>query len=379
MVLNYTQMRKLIIRSGILLVFITTLALQSYSQITVSKVENNNIGSTISGFYYSLPQTVLKIDIAYEKLQSIKGPLSDYTNEFLGEMDYITSGKVEYNPMEVSVTSIQDPDPNQLYFVQFPAERTKDAKPNSFILSDMGGILAYNTEVSDNLNTSNIRSDQTIIFKEGETNFPYMSQYNKQKKIDTVVRTINIDTITINRFLFNTTWVDKNARDKANDAAVQIEKIRESRYNLISGYQEVNYGSSIIYMDQQLQEMENKYLELFLGKTIRTIEKRTIYFIPNKNNKSEELMKFTDGSSVVIRLVPDNTSNKISNNNGPLTNSMYYRVPSSADITISSNNINLFTGRLVINQFGHISSAPLENTKLQFDYKSGNLINISRD
>ena len=372
-------MGKLYIRSTILLVLFTLFLLQGFSQVTVTKVENKNINTASIGFYYSLPQTILKIDIVYEKIQYLKGPLSEYTNEFLGEKDYITSDKTEYNPIDVNVTSIQEADANELYFVQFPTEKAKDAQSNSFILSNIGGLLAYNTNVSIETSLPTLSSDQTLIFKEGEATFPYMSQYNKQKKIDTIIRTINIDTVVINRFLFNTSWVDKSASDKAKEAALQIEKIRESRYHLISGYQEVNYGSSIIYMDQQLQNMENRYLELFLGRNLRTIEKRTIYFTPENNNKNSELIKFNDGKSIVISVDPDNISGTINKVSGSITNSVFYRIPSTADITISSSNINLFNGRFVINQYGVVSSVPLLNTKLQFDAQSGNLIKMTRD
>ena len=64
-------MRKLYIHSTFLLVFFTSVVLQSFGQITVTKVENKNINPSSIGFYYSLPQTVLKIDIVYEKIQQL--------------------------------------------------------------------------------------------------------------------------------------------------------------------------------------------------------------------------------------------------------------------------------------------------------------------
>ena len=372
-------MRKLYIHSTFLLVFFTSVVLQSFGQITVTKVENKNINPSSIGFYYSLPQTVLKIDIVYEKIQQLKGPLSSYTNEYLGVADFINSDKIEYNPIDVDVSTYQESDANQLYFVQFPTEKLKDAKESSFLLSNIGGLLAYNTELAKVSQVDIISSDQTFIFREGDNTFPYMSQYNKRKKVDTIIRTINIDTVVINRFLFNTSWIDKSASDKAKDAAMQIERIRESRYNLISGYQEINYGSSIVYMDQQLKKMETQYLELFLGRNLKTIEKRTIYFVPGNNNKNAELINFTDGRSVVIRITPEDISGNISESSGSKINNIFYRIPASADITISSGNINFFTGRFVVNQYGAVSSVPLANTKLQFDGQTGNLINMVKE
>ena len=371
-------MKKLNSRLFILLAFLMAILFQGYSQITVTKIENKNINSSQEGFIYSLPQTVFKIDIVYEKTMKIKGPLSDFTDEYLGATDYISSDAIAYNLINAGISTFQEADPDQFYHVKYPIERAKDAKTTSFSLSDIGSLLAYNTNAQNIRQTVEVVNDQTIIFKEGDDLFPYMSQYNKQKKTDTIIRTINIDTVTINRFLFKSSWIDKTVSEKAREAALQIEKIREGRYHLISGYQEVNYGSSIIYMDKQLQKLESQYLELFLGRELKTIETQSFYYLPDKNKKVDELMRFNDGKLVNIKL----TSNNISNNLPDVitsNNSVYYRIPASVTVTISSENKDFFSGRYLINQLGVVSSVPLEGTKLQFDAETGNLISILRE
>ncbi len=365
------------ISSTLLLVF-SLIIMGTQAQITVSKVENSNKSSS-NGFYYSLSQTVFKIGIVYEKIQFVKGPFSSYAKEYLGVTDIITSDKIEYNLIKVNATSTTESDANQIYNIQFPSERAKDSKSNTFILSDIGGLLTYNTDPVTSSSNSIKTIDQTFIFKEGNENFPYLSQYNKSKRTDTVVRTINIDTTVINRFLFKTSWVDKSKDEKAKEAALFIEKIRESRYNLITGYQEVNYGSSIIYMDEQLQSMEKQYLELFTGKTIKTVEKRTVYFIPEKSNNSTELLKLNDGKSIVARINPLDKIGDLDNVASSVINSVYYRIPVTAELVISSGNVNFFNERFLINQLGIITTAPLDNTELQFDTETGNLIMITRD
>lgn len=372
-------MKKLNIRLIVLITLLTAFLFQGYSQITVTKIEDRNVNTSHDGFIYALPQTVFKIDVVYEKIQKLEGPLAKYTDEYLGATDYITSDETEYNLTVVNVSIFQESDPGQLYYVQYPLERAKDEKTTSFCLSNIGGLLAYNTDAQNIAQTMEVVVDQTFIFKEGDIAFPYMSQYNKQKKTDTIIRTINIDTITINRFLFKTSWVDKSISEKAREAALQIEKIRESRYHLISGYQEVNYGSSMIYMDRQMQKLENQYLVLFLGREIKTIEKQTFYYVPGKNKKGGELMRFDDGKTVNIVVIPDNTSDKLPEIPTSKLNSIYYRIPASAVVTISSGNKNFFSGRFLVNQLGVVSSIPLGNTKLQFDAKTGNITNIIRE
>ena len=366
-------------KSTILLFTLLVISLSGNSQITVTKIEKKNVSATNDGFVYSLPKTVFKIDIVYEKIEEIAGPLADYTTEYLGVNNYISSSKTEYFVKNVDVSSYNVSDPNQLYFVQYPIERSKDENVTSFSLSDIGGLLAYNAEPINKKQKADVITDQTFIFESGDKDFSYMSQYNRQKKIDTIIRTINIDTVTINRFLFKSSWIDKSIDDKAKDAALEIEKIRESRYHLMSGYQEVNYGNSIIFMNNQLQKLENSYLELFLGKKIVSVDSKTLYFDPSKVKKGDELIKFADGSSVVIKIIPDNISNALPEAPSYKSNAIYYRIPASVDVTVSCKNEVFFNGKFVVNQLGSISTAPLHNTKLQFNEKTGNLTSIIRE
>lgn len=372
-------MKKFNIRIIVLSILFTTILFHGFGQITVTKIEQRNVSSSTEGFIYTLPQTVFKIDVVYEKIQELKGPLMQYTKEYLGATDYISSDNTEYNIVDVDVSTFQESDPGQLYYVQYPVERMKDEKKTSFILSEIGGLLAYNTQPQITNSSPQIATDQTFIFEEGNSTFPYMSHYNKQKKTDTVLRVINIDTVTINRFLFKSSWVDKSNDDKARDAALQVDQIRESRYNLISGYQEVNYGTSIIYMDRQMQKMEDKYLELFLGRTVKTYGKQTLYFVPVKNRKNSELLSFDDGTSITIQLDLGANADKLSDATSSGSNRIYYRIPASANVSISSGNDNYYSGRLLVNQLGVISTAPLNNTKLQFDGVTGNMLSIIRE
>lgn len=51
---------------------------------------------------------------------------------------------------------------------------------------------------------------------------------------------------------------------KAREAADMISRIRESRFNLITGYQETNFSRETMeYMDKNLQRMLQDYISLF--------------------------------------------------------------------------------------------------------------------
>lgn len=351
----------------------------AFSQFSIKKVEDQNTNTTQDGFYYALPQTVLKIDLVIEKVTRKKGPLSEFTQEYLGTSDYINSNGVSYRLIQAMVHQITEADPEQVYYVQFPAARPKDAKPMGFSLSPIGTLVAFDAESLQSATNAETDIQQTIIVADEEEGFNYFADYNRMKKIDTVIRKITIDTVTIDRFLFKTSWVDKSKKEKANEAAMQIAKIREGRFNLITGYQEVNYGESMKYMDQQLNRLEQEYLELFLGKELKTIEKQTVYFTPSKENSTKVLVKGSDGSAIEIKATSSGTTAKLAENPLAKQDNIFYRIPESALIEIKQNGTVHYRESILINQLGVVAAAPLNKTRLQFDPNTGSLIKIIRE
>ncbi len=364
------------------LLFLVILLLSStsaFSQFIITRVQDQNVNTSQDGFYYALPQTVLKINLVIEKVQKQKGPLAEFTQEYLGTSDYISSNSVSHRLINVVVDQLAEADPEQIYYVQFPSDRPKDAKPLGFSLTAFGTLEAFDVEPGAKVITTGTDIHQTIIVSEGEDDFNYFADYNRMKKVDTIIRKITIDTVTIDRFLFKTSWVDKSLKEKANEAAMQIAKIREARFNLITGYQEVNYGESMKYMNQQLNILEKKYLELFLGKESKTIENQTVYFTPTKENNTKILFKGIDGSAVEIKVTPSGTTSKLAENPLAKQDNIFYRIPETVLLEITQNGTVHYRNSTSINQMGVVAAAPLNDTQLQFDRNTGSLIKIIRE
>ena len=116
----------------------------SYGQFITTRVIDNTINTSQEGFYYSLPLTVLKIDLVYEKVKQQPGPLADYAENYLGTTEYIKSNSKIHKLLNVSIEPVYEPDPNQIYYVQFPLEKSKDEKGTAFYLSELGSLHSYN-------------------------------------------------------------------------------------------------------------------------------------------------------------------------------------------------------------------------------------------
>lgn len=349
------------------------------AQIRVSRVTDQNTNVTQDGFYYALPQTVLKIDLVYEEIRKIKGPLSNYTENYLGTSEYIRSNATEYRILDVKVSNRIEADPDQLYYVQFPAEKGKDEKAVAFHLSSVGTLLAVDADGVSQNQTSTPAVDQTIIVMEGDDDFRTAADYHRKRKVDTITRKITIDTVNINRFIFKTSWVDKSAEDKADEAAMRIQTIREGRFNLLTGYQEVNYGESMKYMDKELQKMEQEYMELFLGKTVKTVQTQTVYVTPKKGVGNMKVLEFGDGSSLNLSITPKGAISKLPPQAAEKPENIYYRIPEQTTVVLEYDSEVVYRNSMPIGQLGVVAAAPLKGMRSQFDPETGGLTKIVRE
>ncbi len=118
----------------------------TYGQYIVKKVAGNATNTSLDGFYYALPQTVLKVDLMIEKIKKIPGPLAAYAEDFLGVTNYINTNSQTAILVNASITPLFSADPEQYYYVQFPADRSKDEKAHSFQLTENGTLLGFGME-----------------------------------------------------------------------------------------------------------------------------------------------------------------------------------------------------------------------------------------
>ncbi len=386
---NYAQIFRLFLLSGILF---TTQLIQAQIIVTPARSASNT-GET-PGFYYSLPRNLIKVDFIVERNHCLKGPYSDYASKLLGISDFIQKDEIKYSILDAIISVVTEPDPDATYYVEFDEKASKEPKSLIFNLQDDGIILSANdTEVKGD--KEGISISKTLVNSDRRSEFQYYAESNLYQKVDTIVRKITIDTTTIRRNILQSSWVDRSPEQKARSAADYIHKIRESRFNLISGYQEVNYGNSIAYMDEKLLQMEEEYVSLFTGKQVKTLEEQCVEFLPLKENTGQQsLIKFNElggfsttdakSESVIIEINPVGnganiaTSNK-NNGNSKVTNNLYCRVPEYALIKIIYKGKTITEKKLLISQLGSLTVAPVAKTRLIFDARTGMVTAVKRD
>ncbi|MCX6246982.1 MAG: DUF4831 family protein [Bacteroidetes bacterium] len=230
-----------------------------FSQINVFHIDNNSLPAGKEGVFYSLPRTVLRIDVNIDRIENYKGPYSEYALKYLGLKNVVMTNSVEYKITGMKVTTSQQPDPDQYYFLELSGKLAKDDRAGLLSFTESGLILGTVPEMVDTLakEEKTINKEEPGLATEKDVFpevFKYSADVNFFEKVDTIIRKVNIDTMTLERQYLKRTVVEKSPEQKAKEASDYIVKIKDNRFNLISGFQEVNYNKETLeYMDAQLK------------------------------------------------------------------------------------------------------------------------------
>jgi hypothetical protein len=372
-----------------------------FSQINVFHIDNNSIPPGKEGIFYSLPRTVIRIDVNIDRIENYKGPYSEYALKYLGLKNVVMANSVEYKITGMTVTTSQQPDPDQYYFLELAGKLSKGDQAGLLSFTESGLILGTIPERIDT-----VAKEEKIINKEEPglatekdvfpEVFKYSADVNFFEKVDTIIRKVNIDTMTLERQYLKRTVIEKSPEQKAKEASDYIVKIKDNRFNLISGFQEVNYNRETLeYMDSQLKQMEKEYLKLFTGISLHKTLTFSFYYTPNPNQvntevpifkymKSKGMMELDEpgGKIVTIKVQRSGTTSAVANylKRGSEANKVhgfYYRIPELVRVTVKVDENLTEETQCLVSQLGIVSFLPSNKWKVQFYEETGGIKRMS--
>ena len=83
--------------------FLMMLALTSGAQINIFHIDNNTAPPTKEGIFYSLPRTVVKIEVKIDRIENYKGPYADFALRFLGLKNVVTANSIDYKISDITI------------------------------------------------------------------------------------------------------------------------------------------------------------------------------------------------------------------------------------------------------------------------------------
>jgi hypothetical protein len=368
--------------------------------MNVLRIDNNAAPQTKEGIFYALPRTVVKIDVNIDRIENYKGPYADFALRFLGLKNVVSANTVDFSISGITITTYAEPDPDQYYFVEMGEKLSKGEKATILSLSDAGVIIGTIPERMEDLNKIPASTPQEEMQANADKDvfgelFKYSADVSVFEKVDTIIRKINIDTLTVERQYYKRTMVEKSPEQKAKEAADFISKIKENRFNLISGAQEVNYNKETLeYMDSQLKTMEKEYLKLFTGISLSKSLTFSYKYIPlpNQINTEIPIFKFLKskgvidldepgGKIVTIRIQRVGNTNTVANYLNKAvkeikTQGFSYRIPELANVTVKVDESTQKEKQCLVSQLGVVANLPASKWKVQFHQETGGIMGV---
>ncbi len=368
----------------------------AFGQINVFHIDNNSAPLTGDGIFYSLPRTVVSVQVRIDRIENYKGPYADYALRFLGLKNVVMANSVEFKINRVSISTYPEPDPDQYYFIEMGEKTSKGEKAAVLSLNRSGVILG--TMPGDEGRTEAVMPAGTTLAQEDPSKdafgelFKYSADVSVFEKVDTIIRKISVDTMTVERQFYKRTMVEKSPEQKAKEAADFISKIKENRFNLISGTQEVNYNKETLeYMDDQLSRMEKEYLKLFTGITLHKSMTFTYKYIPVPNQINTEIPIFRflpsrgvidldeqGGKVVTIRVQRVGHTNAVAGYLGKAVREtkaqgLSYRIPELARVSVKMDENTQEEAQCLISQLGVVTALPAGRWKAEFHEETGGI------
>jgi len=363
----------------------------------VIHIDNNTPPIGREGIFYALPRTVIKIDVSIDRIENYRGPYSEYAMKYLGLKNVVLANSVEYKITGMKVTTSQQPDPDQYFFLELGEKLTKGEQAGLLSFTSSGLILGTIAGMSDtserearinNTEQPEMTSEKDVF----PEIFKYSADVNFTEKVDTIIRKVNIDTMTIERQYLKRTVVEKSPELKAKEASDYITKIKDNRFNLISGFQEVNYNRETLeYMDTQLKQMEKEYLKLFTGISLHKTMTFSFVYTPNPNQvntevpifkymKSKGMMELDEpgGKIVTIKVQRSGTTSPLANylkrsGDNSHSHGFFYRIPEPARVTVKVDDNLQEETQCLVSQLGIVSFLPTNKWKVEFFKETGGI------
>lgn len=373
----------------------------AFAQLNVVRIDNNSVPQTKDGVFYALPRTVVKVAVRIDRVENYKGPYSDFAMKYLGLKNVIGANSIDFRISDITITTYAEPDPDQYYFIEMGAKGgSKAEKAGLLTLTESGLIVGTIPGLVDTTGLSGEMGFKGDISLEPDEDlfgelFKYSADVSIFEKVDTIIRKVNIDTMSVERQYFKRTLIEKTPEQKAKEAADYISKIKENRFTLISGSQEVNYNKETLeYMDSQLKTMEKEYLKLFTGISLHKSMVFNYKYIPvaNQINAEVPIFKFirtkgiidldeTGGKVVTIKVQRVGNTNSVAGylqkaSKESKSQGFSYRIPELARVTVKLDESTQKETQCLINQLGIVTYLPADRWKATFHNQTGGIKNL---
>lgn len=310
------------------------------------------------GVVYSLPETGIRVTVEVEQVKFVHGPYYQYAEKYLGIPNAPSTDRETWKITNVSLDTYGEPDPNEVFKASGPFASALSLTADGVLIGINSDVKSGKEEVSSSVYTPDVDVP--------DEPWPDRSMHSFLNKVDSVSPEM---------------YTVKTLQQKALETAHDITKIRKRKFkSLVFGYDKaLPDGEAYNTMVAQLDKLEKKYVDLFIGKSYKAKHTYVFNVVPDaKNGKSQIVFRFSSSKGVVpttdlsgkpVMLELDRNAS-LEKSNGQMAESqatatpetsnsgLFYRVPGNAEVRLLDGTNILLESHLTLGQFGKVAPIP---------------------
>lgn len=359
------------------------------AQVNIYPVAGSARKPERNGVFFALPRTVVKITVTLREVETLRGPYAEYAQQLMGISGPVMQNTKEFDLADIRFETLAEPDPEHFYFMEVDEKTTKDERNISISITANGILRAVNSLSGSR--EQRIQQEEYKMLTDPRL-FDFSASASLYRKVDTVIRVVTVDTATVRKRFFNTTFEEKPTEVKAREAADMVSRLRESRFNLLTGYQETSFSRETIeYMNKNLQKMEDEYISLFRGVRAERLLSFTYYMVPDENKLNQVVCRISKEAGI---LEPGDSKGRevvlVARRSGVVAKTpawapkpaetkatvIPYRIPDMVQLSVRFSGKTYDERYLPLPQFGIVSQMPFLKNRIEFDPQTGGIRSV---
>lgn len=318
---------------------------------------------------YSLPTTVITLDVAASQESFHAGPYAKFADKYLG-IKARQKDEVTVQVTSIKLTPRVEADQSRRYSLQVPKG---EVDGNLFKLCSAGLVTFTDATFGEGVQwrfpqqskadfagkgvSSNLTSESTTLYRNQKKESAYSKVAVQQSMV-----------------------VEKSIEKKASEAAQTIFKLRQKRLQIVTGDTDATYsGAAMGSALEELVRLEEEYMSLFVGYSESRTMSMSFDIIPDASAESQMYIAFRvsdtagllpadnlSGKPVLMEIIPQSfveaepsvTAKKAEKNKKLKTDLVHYRIPSVCTVKIMDGMNLLLQTRVPVYQLGRESSLP---------------------
>ena len=312
---------------------------------------------------YSLPSTVISLDVEAVQEKFYAGPYAKYAEKYLGIQPRMKDENT-VQLTQIRMTPLVEPDQTRRYSV----DGKKRVEEATLMKLASGGFVTFAdakhgdqtvwrfpTEEKGDFSgkgvSSNLTSGSTTLYRKDNKE----SAYNRIAVQQDMV-------------------IEKTLEQKAAETAAMILKLRKQRLQIVTGDTDATYsGEAMGAAIEELTRLENEYMTLFTGYSEKQPQHMTFEVIPDPSKENQMYVAFRmseagglvpadnlSGKPVVMEIVPQAFAQpEVKEEKKSKDVGVYYRIPAACTVKLLDGMDLIFQTRMPIYQLGQESSLPV--------------------